>query len=726
MGSGMRRGWVVGLALAACAPTPAAAAGEAPGLDRPSDDHARLAAAASVIDRVAPEISARFVLRLERAQARGGSFTIGAEGNKISIAGSDTVALLSGFRYYLSHIASGSIGRGGDVIPAVLPLPDKPISRRSGLAVRNAYNFTVAGYTFPYWQWDKWEREIDLLALSGINSALVTIGQEAVWYDTWRQLGWSDAEARAWISLPAHQPWQSMSNLSGFGGGYPKGLLEKRVALGQRIIARMRELGIEPILPGFAGMVPDGFPTRVKGSHVVPQGDWFGFKRPDWLDPSSPAFASTARLYYANQQARFGYVRDQAIDVLHEGGRAEGVDVAAAGRAIAASLDDGPRRRRWIIQAWGGNPRRDLVTAIPDDNVLVEDLVGDDWIRSDRFWGKPWIWGDLPNFGGRQGLIGDLRMLAATIPTLSQNPMGNLRGVTNMSEGVDTNPVYWTLFADAIWEQERIDLGSWTRQYAKARYGVENPDATDAWLRITALSYQTSGNADGGADSLFNAAPDLEAVRASPNARTALHYDNGELRAALRLMLAAYPRLKERQTYRHDLVDLARQVAVNSARNLLPQLSLAYRNRDLVAFDRLASQWFAAMDLTAEMMTNLPDHSLSAWVRDARGWSEKKADQDSFEFDAKSLVTVWGSCDGEGPVNNDYANRDWSELISGYYKPRWAGYLGRVRSAIVSGSAMDKMSYCKAAMDWSRRPGVVSVAPIRSLDETALQIADLN
>lgn len=36
-------------------------------------------------------------------------------------------------------------------------------------------------YSFAWWDWARWEREIDWMALSGINLAPAFAGQEAVW-----------------------------------------------------------------------------------------------------------------------------------------------------------------------------------------------------------------------------------------------------------------------------------------------------------------------------------------------------------------------------------------------------------------------------------------------------------------------------------------------------------------------------------------------------------------
>lgn len=36
-------------------------------------------------------------------------------------------------------------------------------------------------YSFLWWDWARWEQEIDWMALNGINLALAWSGQEAIW-----------------------------------------------------------------------------------------------------------------------------------------------------------------------------------------------------------------------------------------------------------------------------------------------------------------------------------------------------------------------------------------------------------------------------------------------------------------------------------------------------------------------------------------------------------------
>lgn len=63
------------------------------------------------------------------------------------------------------------------------------------------------GYTTVWWNWDRWQREIDWMALNGINTPLAFTGQEATWYDVYSSLGLKGAEINALFTGPAFLPW---------------------------------------------------------------------------------------------------------------------------------------------------------------------------------------------------------------------------------------------------------------------------------------------------------------------------------------------------------------------------------------------------------------------------------------------------------------------------------------------------------------------------------------
>ena len=75
-----------------------------------------------------------------------------------------------------------------------------------------------------------------------------------------------------------------MGNIEGWRGPMPQSQIDSRKKLAQKMLKRMKSLGIEPLTPGSYGMVPSNLKNKSK-AHIIPQGTWGAFTRPDILDP---------------------------------------------------------------------------------------------------------------------------------------------------------------------------------------------------------------------------------------------------------------------------------------------------------------------------------------------------------------------------------------------------------------------------------------------------------
>jgi hypothetical protein len=54
--------------------------------------------------------------------------------------------------------------------------------------------------SFVWWDWERWEKEVDWMALQGINLPLAFTGQEAIWQKVFKVHA-SDMFAYVWIKL---------------------------------------------------------------------------------------------------------------------------------------------------------------------------------------------------------------------------------------------------------------------------------------------------------------------------------------------------------------------------------------------------------------------------------------------------------------------------------------------------------------------------------------------
>jgi alpha-N-acetylglucosaminidase len=685
------------------------------------------AAAAAVLARVMPHLAPQFALQLVPRPDGADYFHVEGQRGHIVVRAATVPTLLFGVNWYLKTVAQLEVSTNGVQLGPSglrLPAPQSPIDMPAPYPWRYALNENTDGYATPYWDEARWRREIDLLALSGFNAVLIERGTDAILYRTFRHFGYSDAAIRAWITQPAHQNWQLMGNLCCFNGPVSRALLAKRAASARRLAAMLRELGITAVLPGYYGIVPADFATQHGDAHVIPQGEWNGFTRPGWLDPRDPWFARVAAQFYREQRALLGDGRLYDMEVFQEGGSAGDVPVGAAATAIQQALLAAHPQALWLQMAWQSNPDPRLVAAVDPGHMLIVDIEQGRIARPDRdreFHGIPWLFGGLWEFGGRTTLAAPLYDYAVRLPRMAATVGSRIAGIGYFTEGLDTNPVAFELFAEMAWRRQPVVLDDWIAGYARRRYGAEDPHAVRAWrivlhtayaLRADATPVTDAGERDAGHDSLFAAQPSLTVTHAATWSPPAMRYDPREFRAALTEMLAVAPALRATATYRYDLTDVARQVLANDSRRLLPLIRDAYQARDRGTFRALSGAWLHDMRLQDRLLASNEYFLLGRWLAYVPPWASSQQEQARLEYDARSILTTWGDrqASEQGQLH-DYANRDWAGLVAGYYLPRWQLFFKTLERALDTGAAPAAIDWYALGERWNRANGSYASAP---------------
>ncbi|MBB4894716.1 alpha-N-acetylglucosaminidase [Streptomyces olivoverticillatus] len=689
-------------------------------------------AAAAALARLLPRHHGQVTFRTVRRPGGADAFRVSGQSGRITVEGSTPAVQLTGLHWYLRHVAHAHFSWAGEQtqLPERLPAVRSPLAREANVAHRFVLNDTNDGYTGPYHGWDYWERELDVLALHGFNEVLVYTGADAVYHRTFLEHGYSDAELRRWVPGPAHQPWWLLQNMASFGGPVSRELLDRRAALAQKIVRRLRELGMTPVLPGYYGTVPPGFAERNKGARTVPQGDWGGFRRPDWLDPRTPHFARVAQTFYRVQQDLCGESTLYKMDLLHEGGNPGDVPVGAAARAVEKALRTAHPDATWAILGWQENPRREIVDAVDRDRMLVLDGISDHYPNvTDReadWAGTPYAFGSIWNFGGHTALGANAPDWAELYHRWRTKEGSALSGIALMPEAADNNPAGLALFADLAWSDAPVDLRDWFTRWPGYRYGGEDAHAVRAWDVLRRTAYGTS-RTDGWseqADGLFGARPDLAVNRAGTWSPRRLRYDAAEFDKALPALLAVAPALRGSSAYRHDLLDVARQSIANRSRQLLPRIKAAYDDGNRTRFGELTRQWLDWMDLLEQAVATSESHLLGRWIADARSWGSSDAERDRLAADALSLLTVWGPrASADGGKLHDYANREWSGLVGGLYRLRWKTYFTELDAALAAGRAPRPVDWYAVEDHWARSRPTTRTRPAGDIVRIARTVA---
>lgn len=663
------------------------------GKDLPSAD-VSLKAAEALVERVVGDAHAgSFVVEEIPAHQGNDVFEIESIDGKVVLRGNRPVAIASALNWYLKYVclAQYSWSDLSVSLPAVLPSVDEKVRKVSPYKDRSYMNYCTFSYTAPFWDWERWEKEIDWMALHGITMPLAITGQEAVWQNTLRRYGMSDDEIRSFLVGPAFQAWQWMTNIEGWAGPLPQAWIDRSVALGQKILQRERELGMTPVLQGFTGYVPIALKDKHPEADIQIKPYWLRYFPPGTaqLDPLDPLFSDLGRAFLMEQEKLFGTDHLYAADPFHEGQPPKpGQEyLEKVGSAIYETTKAVDPQARIVMQSWSFRP--DIAFAIPADRLLVFDLNSSKSQKFDYFKGREWHGGVIHNFGGTVSMGGNLQALVNRLCHEGKDSTyGNLTGFGLFPEAIENNPVVYELATEMAWHETRPDLGAWIRDYASARYGVDDELMQQAWQVLLGSVYGNKRGVTLVGESPISARPHLHIKGASPNSALTSPgaYDFADLWVAVDMMLRAGADVRQKPNYRYDLTDAMRQALADLSISVQQSMAKAYESGDKEAFDS-ESERFLSLILDLDAMLSTDAHfMLGNWIRKARGCASSDAERDLYEKNARWLVTVWGPYDKDAMLF-DYSNRQWGGLMKGFYYARWQKYIDFLRGELAKDEA---------------------------------------
>ena len=636
--------------------------------------------ALELVNRVTPDFSGKVTFSLvpEHKQAR-----LSTKDDKLHISAASVHECIRGYGYYLRKLAKVHLSWNGDNTTAArFILPDSTITIPKALPFNYAYNYCTLSYTATHWDTARWEQELDRLALAGYTHALVTAGLEQVWQGFLRDIGYPREKIAAFIPNPAYAAWWNMGNLEGEGGPVSPIIIKNEARLGRFLVKRMRELGMEPVLQGYVGFLPHDMPEgKVKG-RIIPQGKWCAhYNRPAVLQPTAEDFPRLARLWYKHIKEVYGYQgKFFGGDLFHEGGNTGKTPLTPAAKAVQSAMLRAAPGSTWLIQAWGHNPHRDLLAGTDPAHTIIlaldKDMTPGHNIHR-NYQGRPHVWCELLNFGGNHGLYGG----AGLLENMTGNAGGAI-GIGLISEGLETNPLYYALLTERINTRERIDRAAFLKEYTEARYGVLDANLIRAHELLLESVYAPVRLQEGCQESILCARPSLTANKASTWSKPQDYYDKAKVREAAKLLLKAGKahRLNKHRTYRHDMADLCRQALADQARLQLPRVKAAFDAKDKDAFDKESAAYLQLIRDTATVLSTSEDFLLGRFLKGAESkGGENAAARAEMRQAMLQLITTWTPTGG---MLNDYAHRQLSELMSQYYLKRWEAFFNTKKAEL--------------------------------------------
>lgn len=642
------------------------------------------------------------------------------QNDTIHIAGNSGIALTTGLRWYLTTYCHVDIywflEPTLDLAPSNLPKLNSTYQGSSIVPWRYHFNTVTFSYTSAWWTWDDWQLQLDWMALRGINLPLAWTGYEQILADVFLGAGFSQSEISTFLSGPAFQAWNRFANIQGsWNGVLPSSWLEGQFELNKQIVSRMVELGMTPVLPCFTGFVPRAISHVAPNASFVNGSAWNGFPTEytnvTFLDPNDPLFTELQMSFISKQQAAYGNVTHiYTLDQYNENNPFSGdlnylqnVSVNTYASLKAADPD-----AVWMLQGWlffssqtfWTNERIEAyLSGVSNDSMIVLDLASEvqpQWQRTNNYFGKPWIWCELHDYGGNMGLYGQILNVTINPVAALANKSSSMVGMGLTMEGEEGNEIIYDLLLDQAWSSEPIDTDVYFHDWVSSRYGpAAVPQGVyQAWdiMRNSVYNNTNLTLAQGVTKSIFVLAPNVTGLlNRTGHHPTTITYDPATLVRAWESFYSAacsLPSLWDNEAYVFDLTDITRQVLANAFYPLYTTF-VKSSNTSLPSYNISLAHSTGQQMLTlltdldnVLAASNLSHFSLAYWFASAQAWAAVNETDSTYSigvnetetqvasyygYNALNQVTLWGPT---GQIN-DYASKQWAGLIGGYYRQRW-------------------------------------------------------
>ncbi|XP_051117380.1 alpha-N-acetylglucosaminidase [Andrographis paniculata] len=704
-------------------------------------------AARGVLHRLLPTHSSSFHFNIITKDACGGKscFQISNFRNssrdsaEIIIKGTTAVDITSGLHWYLKYWCGAHVSwdkTGGAQLVSIPKPGSLPRVKKGGVTIQrpvpwNYYqNVVTSSYSYVWWDWKRWEKEIDWMAVQGVNLPLAFTGQETIWQKVFAEFNITNKDLTNFFGGPAFLAWARMGNLHGWGGPLTQNWLNKQLVLQKQILSRMIELGMTPVLPSFSGNVPAALKAIFPTANISRLGDWNTVDgNPKWcctylLDPSDPLFVEIGEAFIKHQIKEYGDVTDiYSCDTFNENTppTSDPTYISSLGSAVYKAMSKGDKDAIWLMQGWlfysdssfwKPPQMKALLHSVPFGKMIVLDLFAEVhpiWKSSSQFYNTPYIWCMLHNFGGNIEMYGLLDAVASGPIDARVSDNSTMIGVGMCMEGIEQNPVVYELMSEMAFRSDRFHLEEWLKSYSRRRYGKSILRLEEAWKILHATVYNcTDGIADHNTDYIVKfpdwdpsaehgnpeITSDQKLVELRQKRRFLLHetsslprphlwYSNGDSIHALKLFLDAGYEVAEVPTYRYDLVDLARQSLSKLANEVYLDAIYAFWDKNVSALSLHSSKFLRLIEDIDELLATDDNFLLGPWLEDAKKLGMNADEKKQYEWNARTQVTMWyDNKKSEQSKLHDYANKFWSGLLARYYLPRASMYFTRLLKSL--------------------------------------------
>jgi alpha-N-acetylglucosaminidase len=464
----------------------------------------------------------------------------------------------------------------------------------------------------------------------------------------------------------------------------------------------MREFGMIPVLPGFAGHVPGALKTHYPNATFTQSPDWCGFE-PQYgsdtlLEAIDPLFTKIGSQFNSYVHADFGDPTGKETPIFNadmynemEPNSADPSYLAASNAAIYQAMISVNPNSIYLMQAWlfhedfwNYDRVKAFLSGVPTGGMIILDLNSEEgpvWNEYDSFFNHSWVWCSLITYGGRRGIYGDLNRLALS-PYVDLNASATMHGIGFTPEATEMIPSQFDIAMEAGWRSVPIsDPIDWMKQWGVRRYGSLSPSLATAQEILSIAAY--------------NSDIDTASLEGYPSVGDSMSHNTNAtgIFNALQLYVNAVENNEVVTTgpFNYDITDLSRQVLINYFSDLHTMLAsrFARTNSSASVYSIISAINTLFISLDSVLSADI-NYLLGTWIQDAASWGNGDDEWTNLlVFNARNQITLWGP---RGEINDYAAKNGWADLVSSYYFPRWTILFDAMKNSSSTGIPINQAS----------------------------------
>ena len=624
-----------------------------------------------LIKRNTPDIADCFIFEKTDSDNGLDVYEYESVSGKILLRGNNTISLACAYYDYLKKYCGAHKTWCGEFELDIKEAPLPKEKYRHTIPQKNRVFLDYITGSNNTWLWDKdrWEKEIDFMAMNGINMALNTVGNDTLLFYTLVKMDFPESEALSFVSGPAFYAWQMTKKVHTYlpHGSFRK--LEDDLVTAKWIVDRMKSLGITPILSTFSGLVPKTITKLYRQMKYYVINGWAGFNKTYNLNVDDELFKQFFKKYMQLQEEHLGtsthYMCNQLCNYHEKSDRKRKKYMLSAGESFDRLMNFCCDNTPCLVFPSEGVDMN-FLSRIEKCDTLIFDIDGSLHDKMNNFYPYNFVLGNTHQNSPHCSLRGDIEKVASNeFLSLSKNAQ-NLTGVGLFPESIDQNPLYYELSLEILTSNDIINLEDWIKDYTKRRYKSDSKDASEAVCTIAEICYSPENSkTDVGSTLCARPTPDIR--HTAPFDRIAPVYDNKKLLYACKKLLSSGCKGKN---FEYDLVFSVRQLLDNYSYSVYKQIMKDYGNRDKESFEKHAQDFLSIIDDVDTLLLSLPMTNSYDIINDIKKLAKDNKEESFFIINYLANHTVWG------PMTEDSERYDcnWiciSSLMKEYYRPRW-------------------------------------------------------